>query len=290
MTIVSECVICGGEIRTRRRALVAPFLAKRIWGRKPFDVDLVECQACGFLFYNPRMEPEEEGRLYANYRSAEYLKMRNDAEPWYTPQFNAGLAAPAFYDMRRALLTRLLHQEIGTRKIARVLDYGGDGGMLVRGLVPGATPFVYDISGAPVVDGVSGTNDPKGCEADLIVNSNVLEHVSFPRNLVSEILDSAPSGGLVFVEAPSESPFGVTRLTRRVAQLGWTCMARPRLAPSLLKPASLYLMHEHINYYTEKSMTELVRRSACTLMSSGCYSFDSPFGKATMTWALASKC
>src|ERR1035438_10317459 len=105
MTTVTECVICGGAIRTRRQALVAPFLAKRIWGRKPFQVKLVECQTCGFLFYNPRMNPEEEGRLYANYRSQEYLKMRHDAEPWYTPKFNASLAAPALYDSRRKTLS-----------------------------------------------------------------------------------------------------------------------------------------------------------------------------------------
>lgn len=289
MTTVTECVICGGPLHTRRQALVAPFLAKRIWGRKPFQVALVECRDCGFLFYNPRMEPEEEARLYANYRSAEYLKMRNEVEPWYTPSFNQSLSEPGLYDKRRTIVAALLRKHLGTRKVTRILDYGGDGGMLVKGLVPGATPFVYDISGAPAVDGVSSTNDPKRCQADLIVNSNVLEHVSFPRRLVSEILDSTPTGGLVFLEAPSEFPMGAARMARRVAQVGWTCLARPGLAPSILRPASLFMMHEHINYYTERSLTELIRRSDCTLQSAGSYTLSSPSGKAAVAWALAAR-
>lgn len=50
MIEVSTCVICDGPIRRQKRALVAPFLARRIWNKKPFCVDLVQCSQCGFTF------------------------------------------------------------------------------------------------------------------------------------------------------------------------------------------------------------------------------------------------
>ncbi|HEU5457248.1 MAG TPA: hypothetical protein VFU68_01390, partial [Terracidiphilus sp.] len=59
MTPVTACVICEAPLRRVKRALVAPFLAERVWNRRPFYVDLVRCRGCGFLFYNPRPDNEE---------------------------------------------------------------------------------------------------------------------------------------------------------------------------------------------------------------------------------------
>jgi len=95
MIEVAHCVICNGAIAKVKRALVAPFLAARIWNRKPFCVELVRCKGCGFLFYNPRPDDEELQRLYSDYRKDEYLRMRHASEPWYTAQFNEDLASTA---------------------------------------------------------------------------------------------------------------------------------------------------------------------------------------------------
>jgi len=181
MVNVSNCVICEGALRRIKRALVSPFLAARIWNRRPFCVDLVECKTCGFMFYNPRLDDEAAGRLYAGYRSEEYERMRHASEPWYTESFNAGLGSQAAYERRRPVLAAILRQYIGEGEIRSVLDYGGERGDLVRGLVDGAAAFVYDISRIPAVDGVTATNKPAMCKADLVINSNVLEHVGSPR-------------------------------------------------------------------------------------------------------------
>jgi len=259
MEISAKCLICEGTIIQLKRALVAPFLAKRIWNRTPFCVNLVKCEACGFMFYNPRLDDDELRRLYGNYRSEEYQQMRHASEPWYTPKFNTDLASPSSYEIRRAKLKPILREHIGERKIKRILDYGGDRGDLVASLLDGAGAFVYDISGIPAAAGVTSTNDPAGCEADLIINSNVLEHVGFPQLLVSEILKAVPRGGLVFLEVPCEFVFGISRVSRRLAQIGVTALTRPALARYIIRPASLYMMHEHINYFTEQSLTALMR-------------------------------
>jgi hypothetical protein len=289
MIEASQCVICEGVIVQLKRALVAPFLATRIWNRKPFCVNLVKCGACGFMFYNPRLDDDELRRLYSNYRTPEYQQMRHASEPWYTPKFNTDLASPSSYEIRRAKVEPILREHVDPRKINRILDYGGDRGDLVAGLFSGAEAFVYDISGIPAAAGVTSTNDPAGCKADLIINSNVLEHVGFPRLLVSEILKAAPKGGLVFLEVPCELVFGMTRVSRRLAQIGVMALAHPTLARSIIRPASLYMMHEHINYFTERSLTSLMRSCGGSVIASGSYSSTGRAGKAEMGWCMGSK-
>jgi hypothetical protein len=289
MIEVSSCVICDGVIRRLKRALVAPFVAERTWNRAPFCVDLVLCEACGFMFYNPRLDDEDLRKLYGNYRSEEYQKMRFASEPWYTEKFNEDLASASSYKIRRAKLAPILRQHLSQRKISRILDYGGDRGDLVAGLMDGAEAYCYDISGIEVAPGVTATSDAASCKADLIINSNVLEHIGFPRVVVNEILEAAPEGGLVFLEVPCEFPFGLTRVVRRIAQIGIMALTRPRTARYVVRPATLYMMHQHINYFTEHCLTTLMRACGGSVVASGSYPFSGRAGSADMAWCLASK-
>jgi hypothetical protein len=281
-------VICEGEIRRLKRALVAPFVAKRTWNRTPFCVDLVQCEACKFTFYNPRLDDNDLRNLYSNYRSEEYQLMRSSSEPWYTPKFNDDLASQSSYEIRRAKLAPILRQHLGPQKVRRILDYGGDRGDLVAGLLEGAETYVYDISGIPAAPGVTTTSDPVGCKADLIINSNVLEHVGFPRLLVNEILDAAPEDGLVFFEVPCELPFGLKRIVRRIAQIGVMAITRPATARYVVRPAMLYMMHQHINYFTEHCLTMLVGACGGTVIASGKYPLVATAGNEDIGWCLAS--
>jgi hypothetical protein len=214
--------------------------------------------------------------------------MRHSFEPWYTEKFNTDLASPASYERRRSKLAPILRTHIGNRKINRILDHGGDRGDLVLGLFNGAIPYVYDISGVKSAPGVISTNDPAACNADLIMNSNVLEHVGFPAQIVSGILKASPRGGLVFLEVPCEIPFGFSRIARRIAQLGIMTITRPFFARHVLRPASLYMMHEHINYYTEKTLIALTRSCGGSVVASGSYASSGRAGKADMVWCLGS--
>ncbi len=287
MIEVSKCVICDGPIKQLKRALVAPFVARRTWNRAPFCVDLVQCGNCGFMFYNPRLDDDDLRHLYTGYRSEEFQRMRFATEPWYTPSFNDDLASPRSYEIRRTKLAPVLRQHLGQRKITRILDYGGDRGDLIDGLLADAELYSYDISGIEVAPGVTATKDPAACHADLIINSNVLEHVGFPRVLVSEILQSAPEGGLIFLEAPVEFPFGLSRLARRIAQIGIMTLLRPSTARYILRPATLYMMHMHINYFSEHSLKVLTETCGGKVIDTGTYPYGSRAGQTDMAWCLA---
>ena len=215
--------------------------------------------------------------------------MRYSSEPWYTRKFNADLLSDHFYGIHRDCLIPVMREHLRDRQIKSVLDYGGDRGDLVVGMFPDAEAFVYDISGVEPVDGVKPTADPASCNPDLIISSNVLEHVGFPREHVAAIFECTPEGGLVFLEVPCENPFGLKRILRRGAQIIVVAVTRPRLAKYIVRPAALYTMHEHINYFDEKSLTSLMRSCGGQIIASGSFALPSRAGKGTMTWCLGSK-
>src|ERR1700723_3573608 len=113
MIEASQCAICDGALEKLKRPLVAPFVARRIWNRAPFCVDLVRCTACTFIFYNPRLDDDDLHKLYRNYRDHEYQRARHASEPWYTQQFNFDLASPESYEKRKAKLAPILRQHLG---------------------------------------------------------------------------------------------------------------------------------------------------------------------------------
>jgi hypothetical protein len=291
VTKVSSCVVCSGSIELRTTALVAPFLSRRIWGRDAFGIDVAECVSCGFIFYNPRLTSDEEERLYTRYRSDEYQQMRFSTEPWYTPRFNRNLRGASFFAVRRTQLAKILGPYLPLGR-PRILDFGGDQGELVNELIPGAEPYVYDISGVAPVGGVGRCCDLVECRSkqfDLILNSNVLEHVGFPRAIMDQITSIATPETLAYIEVPSESPFDKMTMLKRLVQGGVLVLSRPKTALTLARPGLLYLMHEHVNFFNHKSLRALMTASNWSVVALDSYHLDSPSGKASMTWCLAKR-
>jgi hypothetical protein len=289
MIEVSTCVICDQPIKRLKKALVAPFVAKRIWGMPPFRVDLVGCDSCGFRFYNPRLDDSELAREYHSFRLYDYFQMRNSFEPWFTEEFNRELGSPSSYQYRRKLLAPIFNEHLNGRSIRRVLDYGGDQGGLISGLFENAELFVYDLSGVQTLPGVKAVEKPAECRPDLIVNSNVLEHVGFPREMTLSMIQAAPVGGLVFIEVPCEEAFGFSRILRRIAQVIIMTVRTPKLSSSLLRPEAFYMMHEHINYFKPHCLNQLVQSCGARVVGSGTYPYSSKVGAAEMAWCLAEK-
>ncbi|MGO9405598.1 MAG: class I SAM-dependent methyltransferase [Terriglobales bacterium] len=295
MHSVTRCLICNGNSLESRRALFSPFIAKRIWNRRPFPIQLLRCKACSFTFANPRFDPEEEKTLYAGYRGAEYQRTRYGCEPWYTEGFNRNLFSPEVLAKRRGPLAAIFREHI-PRSVKTILDFGGDRGDLFEGLVPGSLTYLYDISGIEPVNGVKALRGLDECTAlrfDLIACSNVLEHVGSPRNIVGEINKIAAPDSLYFIEVPSESPFGVAGFVKRFAQQLILIGARPGLAASMLPFGFARLVHEHVNFFSLESLTKLMQVSGLEVLAEGLYRGESfgfgPYKLAagSMAWCLA---
>jgi hypothetical protein len=291
---VDRCVVCGGAFSRQRRGVVAPFVAQRIWQRKPFAVALSECADCGFVFFNPRLEPVEEGSLYAGYRGPEYQKMRQSFEPWYNEKFNAGLSSPGAWQHRKKLLDLLFRTrlKLAGRTFEKVLDFGGDHGDLISGLVSASRKFVYEISGVNPVAGVEVLRSIEECRQhrfDLIITSNVLEHVGSPRDVIAQIALIASPDTLVFNEVPSESVTDWRLRLRRIAQAGVLAAVRPALAWRVVGPGMFNLMHEHVNYFSQRSLDRLMEASGFKILDSGDYEVSGGFFGGRMVWSLAQK-
>jgi hypothetical protein len=274
--------------------MVAPFLARRIWARPAFGARLHSCKKCRFRFFEPRLADAENARLYDAYRGPAYQQTRESCEPWYTPDFNANLESPELMEKRRAHVRELFADRFRDGLPEKVLDFGGNRGELVASLIPGARAFVYDVSGIEPLPGVTGLATLSDCtseKCDLVICSNVLEHVSSPRQTLDEIAQAAGEA-LVFIEVPIESPFEPITILKRVVQQLWLTIARPDVAFALLRPGFVFQMHEHVNCFSQAAIRELLRGAGWSLESAGTYAIGGialgPFRWPSLVgWAFA---
>lgn len=293
MWTTNQCLLCDGKSVVARSAIFSPFIAKRIWNRDPLPIHILSCPHCKFSFADSRFESEEEARLYRDYRGEEYQAIRELCEPWYTKEFNRRLST-ATMEKRRIPIAEIFKQHVSST-LRTVLDFGGDRGDLFDGLIPGAQTYVYDISGIQAAPGVRPVRTLEDCRAvpyDLIACSNVLEHVAAPRELMATLRSISKPDTLVFVEVPSESPFGLLNYTKRSVQEAILMVRRPRLAFSMLPVRFLRQVHEHVNFFSLQSLAALMEYSGFTVLAQGVYQSEGfSFGPykiaaGNMAWAL----
>jgi SAM-dependent methyltransferase len=285
---VSVCPVCGSsKFRKVSRGFVAPFLAHRIWGRGTFRIALVRCGTCDFVFFNPRLEPSEEAKLYSGYRNPEYLRERRAIEPWYTERLNAGFMDPAFLERRKAALLERLQGHLASDEACRILDFGGSHGQLAKDLLPNSSAYVYDISGVQPLDGVTRCADLAECQHyrfDVVICSHVLEHVGSPRAIIEQIHRIAAPNTLVWIEVPQESPFDWNLILRRLVQEAILLALRPRIALRLLRPGMSHWMHEHVNSFNPESLRALLRSGGFDVLACDTYNLRSRLEK--MVWVV----
>lgn len=259
--IASRCICCNGDQLRKSPAILMPFVAKRVfdwepveiteaWGMKTLRLGMayslcnsLQCRACGALFLDIRFSDAEMARLYSGYRDADYTALRERFEPGYTT-FNDALAERATYLPQ---IEAMIGLHLGGPP--HVLDWGGDTGLNTPFRDNAASLSVHDISGLTLADGVAAVDRKGMAEAryDLVVCSNVLEHVPAPAILLDDIVAVMSSETLLYLEVPRESYMiqndGVENLA--VGKKYW---------------------HEHINFFTEMSIRILTNRQGLVIV------------------------
>jgi SAM-dependent methyltransferase len=259
----TSCVCCGSEQLSRSPAILMPFLAHRIYGWEPVQIDeswglrtipqgiayslcnSLLCEQCGLLFLDIRFSDSEMMRLYENYRDNEYTLLREKYEPGYTERNEALLEGMSYIGDVESFLQPYLPKTI------RVLDWGGDTGV--------NTPFkesasntihIYDISGVEtfgLFPKVSKQTAAKN-DYDLIVCSNVLEHVPLPRKVLREIKAIMRPTTILYVEVPLEN------------------LAKEYLDGVKLLEKKRH-WHEHINFFNQGALEALMASVGLSLLS-----------------------
>lgn len=249
--IADSCLCCGSNNLNSSPAILMPFLADRIFNWKPVEINeswglstikngyaysicnTLSCKVCDFLFLDIRFSDKEMNKLYKNYRGQEYTKQRDLYEPGYAER-NSSLNEGQDYtkDVERFLEPYLKFPP-------SILDWGGDTGR--------NTPFkshnisfdIYDISDKDLVPGAIKVSkkDAYDNNYDLVVCSNVLEHVPYPSNLLEEIVPCLKKDTILYIEVPYENIMINDDESRYLMKKHW---------------------HEHINFFSEKSLELLL--------------------------------
>jgi hypothetical protein len=251
--VASKCICCDSNELMSSPAILMPFVAHRALGYAPVLIDeswglrtinsgtaytiakSLLCKTCFCVFLDIRFSDLEMSRLYENYRGTEYTKLRENYEPGYSER-NARLSAGIKYlPVVESFLRRYVP------KHPKILDWGGDTGQ--------NSPFknerqildIFDISNKNVIPKARRVDSSMIARQryDLVICSNVLEHIPFPADLLVEIRKSMQNETILYIEVPHEE-----------------LMRNPdtRDISHLLKKH----WHEHINFFTLQSLEALI--------------------------------
>lgn len=255
MQIARTCVCCGAEYLSAAPAILMPFVAHRAFGWTPVHIDAswglrtVEsgnayalcnsllCVRCGLLFLDIRFSDDEMHRLYAGYRGDDYCSLRERYEPGYVARNRALSVARG----HRREVEAFLLPHLGTPP-ARVLDWGGDTGLNAPFLGEACGVDVFDISENAPVDGARRVDldSVRSAHYDLIVCSQVLEHLPNPHEALMEIREALSPRSLLYVEVPLEKVMEFHASDPLRHKRHW---------------------HEHVNFFSRASLEALMARS-----------------------------
>lgn len=260
--IASKCICCGSKSLNKSPAILMPFVAKRIFDWDPVEItdewglrtikngmayplcNSLSCVDCGVIFLDIRFDDSEMASLYSGYRDDRYTNLRESLEPGYRAR-NAILNQGSNYISQiESFLKPYLNFPL------KILDWGGDTGI--------NTPFrnstnvvhVFEISKKPMVENAICVSKDELAkhDYDLVVISNVLEHVPSPLEVLKELKGSMKSGSVLYIEVPFED------LVRNASK-GEQLVSKKKH------------WHEHINFFTEESLRVLVKRTGLNTLA-----------------------
>jgi len=283
MEIASRCICCDDSGLLASPAVLMPFVAKRAFGWEPVEItsewgmrdlkpghaysicNTFRCSKCGVLFLDIRFSEGEMSALYRNYRGEEYTSTRERFEPGYSARNDILVAGSTYIPDVEAFLS-----EFATLPL-RMLDWGGDTGRNTPFLGRLSLHHIYDISDKEPVPGgqVVDLSTIAATDYDLIVCSNVLEHVPYPEKTIRSMIAAMSPSTILYIEVPHED------LIRFAAsQEGLEKMKKH--------------WHEHINFFTPASAERLLHR--CGLEVLGRTTLDvNAGGKDAQAFGIAAK-
>ncbi len=258
--IATQCVCCGSENLKNSPAVLMPFVAHRTFGWAPVVIDdswglatiksgyaysickSLYCGDCGFLFLDIRFSDSELSNLYKDYRGEEYNALRESYEPGYTERNNSLNAGIGYIKEIEDFLRPHLAFPIS------ILDWGGDTGKNTPFKNENTSLDIYDISNKDVIAGakIVSKDEAQSKKYRLIVCSNVLEHVPYPSDLLDDIVKVMDEESVLYIEVPLENVVLNNKTDLHLVKKHW---------------------HEHINFYSEKSLEVLVQHVGLEVIS-----------------------
>ncbi len=253
--IYDECLACGSLEIQSNPAFFMPFITDRAFKMPMFQItqqntglkdifngfayqycNSLYCKSCGHLSCDLRFNDEQMKNLYHNYRGSDYLELREHYEPGY---INRNNIFNKEYHYRK-LVDQFITESITKHPIS-VLDWGGDSGINTPLKEKVKTHHIFDISNVEPINGACLVGEDEICKFtyDLVVCQHVIEHLPFPTKSINNLVKKINGNPLFYFEVPHEKVM--------------------RNLPANEFPKKIH-WHEHINFYSEKSMAKLLSR------------------------------
>jgi hypothetical protein len=257
--IATKCVCCNSRNITASPAMLMPFVAHRAFGWKPQTIDgswelstvqhgnayslcnSLLCIDCSTIFLDIRFDDGSLRRLYNEYRGKEYVEMREKYEPGYSTRNFELLSGIKYKPEVEKFLIQLIPPE------PSVLDWGGDTGINTPFTDSALSIDVYDISGVEIISHTNakvktaGFTETAGKVYDLVVCSNVLEHVPYPEDVLNLLKPYLGKNSILYIEVP------------------WEKIMHQYEDPKRRLSAKRH-WHEHINFFSLAGLTSLCKK------------------------------
>jgi hypothetical protein len=231
MNLATKCICCASTNLEKYPAFLTPFLAHRLFGREDkLKCNTLLCNDCGCVFQDWRYTDAEMHTLYDNYRDAEYIRTRAHYEKGYAAVDKWFEKPVPYMSQIEELLTPFLTFPF------TILDWGGDDGHNAPFAQERLLLDVYDIGNRPVIPGAVKVDFPDARCYDLIICSNLLEHVPYPAETLWEIKQSMNSETVLYIEIPFEPAM---------------CHVKEFCETGI--------WHEHVNMFSSNSITKLLQ-------------------------------
>ena len=251
-----NCIICG-EVTDNVPplwAIVSPWI-REIGATKKRLSTLFRCGACGAGWFEVRYDEHGMNNLYSNYRGANYVRIRERWEPWYTKEYNDQHDSKWWIQQRAKQIIDFL--QLPNLSSYHIIDIGGDTGAIAQAMEP-ASFEVVELSTSRVT---SLDLAQKGIET-IALCSHVLEHVADPRAFLRTSLEQCK---MLYIEVPH----GVPVETKARKSLGvlfaallssffpawWSKLGGPAAGR---KPQGQTLRQsEHLTFFSEQTIKKL---------------------------------
>ena len=243
--------------------------SQKIYGKSVL-VEIEICKTCSFIQTKQPFSDEGIGKLYNDYRSETYNRERISYEPEYAQIASQTGCCNQEIQARTGGLTRWLNGKLNVEGRFSMLDYGGADGRFLPNLR--GEKYVFDISDIEPAEGIERLRDESSLGSySYIQLAHVLEHVTHPLALTRKAASFLMQSGYLYVEVPLEiSDDTIARLAN-----GDNTIAVD--------------IHEHINRYSLKSVTELFRSAGLSLVAAETEEVDLGWNRPTIIRALGKK-
>lgn len=264
-----KCIFCQSNDIELKSAALAPFISAKIGSDSNETFNLIHCKHCGCAFFDYRYDENEVSKIYTGYRNEQYQKLRQKYESWYSKEINNLIGDDIrAIESRNKNLSEILKNNIDIGNIRNVLDFGGDRGQYIPNILNNAKKYVYDISCKGVLPEIKLIKTIEECENnmpcgyDFIICAHVLEHLSYPEETIKMIKSLMKNNGYLYIELPFDSPFYKNPLDNVQYLFNKYFKLKDILKKYIeMKTTKHFLMHEHINYYTQKGLDCLMKRN-----------------------------